>query len=289
MGSRLRLRGCLALGVAVALAGCGHASGERAEVARYIKTVDRVESALSGPLANVTTAGVDFMLARKAGPQHQSASYRGEEQALLNALTRIRSLRRELAAAPAPAAARRLRAMLLELVDGQASMTHQVALLVAFLPPFDAALTQVAPATTRLNTALRKRTAPTKAAISTGDAAKAAALRRFKTDVDTVVRRLRALKPPAASAPNYRTQLESLEGMSDAAGRLADAVTSGSMSRVQPLLAAYDRAARSDQSLAAQRAQIAAVRAYNAHAARFATWEVAIQRELRRIEKTLPP
>ena len=236
------------------VAGCGHESSQRAAVARYIKEVNRLETALDGPLSNVTTAGVDFMLGQKAGPHRQPASYGAEELTLLSALARIRALGGELAAPAAPAVAHRLRTLLLELVDGQASTTHQVALLVAFLPRFDAALTKLAPATADLNRALRTRTAPTRAAITSSDAAKAAALRRFKAHDDVIGRRLRPLPPPAASAPNYHTQLASLEGMSDAAGRLADAVTSGALSRVRPLLAAYDRAARSDQLPDAQKA-----------------------------------
>jgi hypothetical protein len=291
-----RLRGCLALGLLATVAGCGQSSSspQRAALAAYITRVDRIESALNGPLTKVTTTGVDFMLARqgKSGSQQRAATtvpgYAAEERALRRALVRIRTLRRELAAAPAPARARHLRRMLLELVDGQAGLTHQVALLVAFLPRFDALLAELAPATQQLNAALRKRTAATRPAIAAGDAAKTRALRRFKASVDAIVRRLRTLMPPAASKPNYTTQLKSLEGMSAAAGGLASAIKTRALKRVRPLLLAYDRAATSDQSLTAQKAEIAAVRAYDAKAAAFNALQGDIQAELRRIEKALP-
>jgi hypothetical protein len=282
------------------VAGCGQAasSPQRNAVAAYIKRVDRIEAALSGPLASVTTAGVDFMVARqpKSGSHTSTTttacagctSYASEEHALRQGLTRIHALRRELAVTAAPPIAHRLREMLLHLVDGQASLTHQVALLVAFLPRFDALLGDLAPATQQLNAALRKPTAATRSGIAASDAAKTVALRRFKTNVDSIVRRLRTLTPPAASEPNFATQLRSLEGMSAAAGGLARAIKSRELSRVRPLLIAYDRAATVDQSLAAQKAEIAAVRAYDAQAAGFNAQQADIQAELRRVEKALP-
>jgi hypothetical protein len=291
-----RLRGCLALGLLVSVAGCGQSSSspQRAALAAYVTRVDRIESALNGPLAHVTTAGVDFMLTRQAqsgSPKHgatSAPSYAAEEHALQRALSRIHTLRRELAATTTPAIARHLRRMLLELIDGQARLTHQVALLVAFLPHFDTLLAELGPATQGLNSALRKRTAATRSAIAASDAAKTVALHRFKASVDSIVRRLRTLRPPAASEPNYTTQLKSLEGMSAAAGGLATAIKSHALKRVRPLLVAYDRAATRDQSLGAQKAEIAAVRAYDAEAAAFNTLQGDIQAELRRIEKALP-
>jgi hypothetical protein len=52
--------------------------------------------------------------------------------------------------------------------------------------------------------------------------------------------------------------------MATSAGRLAGALAAGERSGLGPLLAQFDRAATSNQSAGVQRAQIAAVHAYNA-------------------------
>jgi hypothetical protein len=178
--------------------------------------------------------------------------------------------------------------MLLALISGQARMTRQLALLVGFLPRFDATLARLGPATQTLNAALTKRAPRTRKGLAAGNALKVAALRRFQAEMGVVVRELRTLTPPAASAPGYRAQLTTLEGMSAAAGRIADALAAGALSHLRPLLIAYDRAATHSQTRAVQEAQIAAVRAYDKQATSFQTLKSRVQGELQRVEARLP-
>ena len=74
-------------------------------------------------------------------------------------MSQIESLRARLAEITAPPAAEQLRALLLQLIDGEASMTRELAQLVAFLPQYNAALASLGPAIRRLELALARRSA----------------------------------------------------------------------------------------------------------------------------------
>jgi hypothetical protein len=75
--------------------------------------------------------------------------------------------------------------------------------------------------------------------------------------------------------------------MSTSAGRLADALAGGAPTNVAPLLVAFDRAATSNQTVAVQRAEIAAVRAYDAQSVKLETLSRQIERERLRLADTL--
>jgi hypothetical protein len=287
---RLPVGAAVAVAIALALAGCGKtASPQRAALASYIKQVDRIERALAVPLARVTTAGDEFSAARRAQSPARAhvPSYAAQQRQLVRARQQMLALGHELAATPSPVAARRLRTMLLALIDGQARTTRQLALLVGFLPRFDTVLARVVPVTQALNAALTKAAPHTRKGLAAGNAAKVAALRRFEDQVSSVVRELRPLAPPAASAPTYQAQIRSLVGMSYYAGQIAKTLAAGKLSRLRPELLAYDRAATSSQSLAVQKAQRAAVVAYDEQTASFETLKTRIQSELQRVEATL--
>jgi hypothetical protein len=74
---------------------------------------------------------------------------------------------------------------------------------------------------THLEAALSVRSASGAGAVSDVYAAKAAALRRFRSQAHRIIGRLHGLSAPAASAPTYRAQVSALEGMATSAGRLA--------------------------------------------------------------------
>jgi hypothetical protein len=247
--------------------------------------VGRIEAALAGPLAAVTRSGAQFSREQSAGSSAITGVFKlSPEPGLLKALAQIRALRARLAALTTPPPAVRLRALLLELIDGQAGMTREVAELVAFLPRYNAGLGALGPATTRLKLALSQRTARGAAAVAAVYAAKAAALRQFQASVDKILAQLRRLRPPAVSEPSYRAQLASLEGMGTSAGRLAAALASGGgTSNVQPLLQQFDRAAASSRTVAVQKEEIAAVRAYNSRSAALTRLSQAVAEEHQRL------
>lgn len=286
---RVPIRGALlAALVSVLVAGCGQSSSPRLAVARYIRRVNRIESGLAQPLAAVTRAGGQFAAQPTAAAGKLGGVITlGQEQPLLTATAKILALRRELASIPAPAPAAHLRALLLKLIDGQVAMTREVTKLVVFLPRFQKALGPLAPATTRLEAALSRNSAYGAAAVAAVFAAKVAALRQFQAQVNRIAGQLRRLHPPTVSKPSYRAQLSSLEGMAASAGRLADALASGDRSGLGPLLTQFDRAATSSQTASVQRAEIAAVRAYNARIAGLTQLSQSVEAERERLANTL--
>ena len=258
--------------LALVAAGCGHQSSERPAVARYVKQVNTIEAALAAPLASVTSAGNAFSRQQRSGgyvlsqrPAGKSILVLGPspEQTLQKALTGIRALRARLAAVGAPPAAGHLRVLLLELIDGEAAMTRELAELVAYLPAYAAALGPLGPATRHLETVLSRRTAYGAAAVSAVFATKAAALRRFQATTHALVVQLHRLRPPPVSRPGYVAEVTALRGMGASAGRLAAMLASGGSANVGPVLAQFDRAAGNGDTLAVQRAEIAATRAYD--------------------------
>jgi hypothetical protein len=271
----------------VLTAGCGQSSSQRPAVAAYLKRVQRIEVALAGPIGVVTHTGNQFALeqgtrARALG--HFLALTPG--QPLVQAAAQIRALRTRLAAIRTPAPATRLRALLLELCDRQARMTDELAKLVVFLPRFSAVMTPFPPAVVRLERALAVQSAYGAAAVASAYASKAAALRQFQGTLQRIIGQLRGLLVPAVSKPAYEAQLHALQGMSTSAGRLAGALADGPQGNVGQLVAAFDRAATSTQTRAAQRAQIAAVRAYDAQSAKLSQLSDMIEVERSRLDRT---
>jgi hypothetical protein len=274
------------LSLVAALTGCGsHTSSERAQVARYVSGVNRIESALSQPLATVTR--VSTKVSSRRSPL-AGAGLAVSEQQLTQALGQIKAQEERLDALPAPASAMRLRTLLLNVGTEEAHLTAQLKLLVAFLPRFSTVMSPLGPALTRLERTLSVRQAPGAAAVSAVYAAKANALRRFHTTTAVIITRLSRLSPPDVSKPAYRAQLTSLRGMGASAGRLADALASGAPGNVRPLLVDFDRAALTSRTLPVQRAQIAAIRAYDAQTRRLSTLSEDVVRERLRLVRSLP-
>ena len=282
-----RLRGALALLAAVLAGGCGsHSHTQRPAVAKYVTQVNRVEATLTKPLEQITRAGATFASELRSGPVAEGPIVNATGQTLQGALAQIRSAQVDLALLPTPVPARRLRSLLLALTAGEAAMTNQLALLVAYLPRFDAALATLGPAAVSLEHVL-SRGATGASAVAAIYAAKANALRRFRLAVGLVIARLRKLQPPAVSKPGYTAELTSLRGMSSSAGGLAAALSSGALGKVDPLLLSFDKAATESHSRGVQRAQIAAVRAYDGDSANLTKLQSKIYQERLRLDNYL--
>jgi hypothetical protein len=270
------------------LAGCGSSqSGPRSGVAHYIGKVDRIELTLKTPLATVTRAGSQLASSPQRASLLGNLERAGSEQALSAALTTIRSAQARIAALTTPAAARRLRSLLLSLTASEADLTHQLRLLAVFLPRFSAALAPLGPAILSLEQTLARTRAYGSAAVSALYTAKAQALRRFQGVTNLLLARLHRLSPPRVSLPQYRAELTSLRGMGTSSGRLARALAGGAQGNVRPLLLAFDRAAVATRTRSAQRSEIAAIKAYDASTARLNTLAAAVASERLRLSKTL--
>jgi hypothetical protein len=282
------------------LGGCGNThKTPRAAVAAYLTEVNAVEKQLAPPLVSVTRTIVQFARQSRASgaPRKKGAGagalgqFRvvpgGQADALLHADAQIKGLRGRLATLPAPGPAQRLRTLLLELVDRQATLTHQMAKLVVFLPGFSQAMAPLGPALVRLERVLSVAQAQGPAAVAAVYAQKSAALRGFRAIALTIQRSLRRLDPPVVSLPSYRAQVRAVQGMARSAEGLAAALGASSTAAARPLLAQFSRAATGPTSLTAQRAQIAAIHAYDAQIASLNRLAEAASRERLRLSRTL--
>lgn len=274
--------------LAVLGAGCGSSHhSQRPAVAAYIRKVDQLELELRAPLATVTKAGSQLAGAPRKATLLGNLAQASNRQQLAQALARIRGLQSRLRALPCPAPARHLRALVLQLTAGEADLTQQLRLISTFLPRFGVVLRPLAPAALSLERVLSQRSAYGSAAVLAVYQAKARALRTFQGTSQRIVATLSRLRPPRVSTPEYRAELVSLRGMGTAAGRLATALAQGNPGNVAPLLAAFDRAAAVTHSPAIARAEIRAIKAYDASTTRLSGLSQAIAAERGHLSNTL--
>jgi hypothetical protein len=270
--------------------GCGHSgSGEQAALARYVARADAVELALRTPLSAVTRAGNLFAREQAAGAGRPlPGASAAHARALGQAAARVAALRVRLAAITAPAVAARLRALLLELIDGQLRLTGEVQRMVLYMPAFAAAATPLLPALRRLEPALDRRSAAGASAVAAAYREKAAALRRFAATLKPLLEAMSGLHPPVLLQAGYRAQLASIRGMRLNADLLAGALEGRRAAETQRILRAFDRAAAVPHSETVQKAEIAAVRAYDHQVRELERLAGAAQAERNRLAGSAP-
>jgi len=239
-----------ALALCLVAAGCGggKSTARRDAVATYILKVDAIEQRLAKPLLDVSKANRDFAKGHGASPAARLE--------LVRAQATIGRLERLLRAVPAPPDAARLHRLLLGYVAGEEELAGEAVRLARFLPAFTATLALLQ----RPNVELRQVLSQKKASL----AARADALDRYEAELTPVIAKLRSLRPPPASRPVWAAQIATLERVRAAVGPLAKALRAKRYAEIPKLLHTLNAAAVGNQSLAAQRAQIAAVKAYNA-------------------------
>ena len=179
---------------------------------------------------------------------------------------------------PPPDAAH-LHALLLAFVAHEESIAGEVVQLATFVPAFDATLQELAPASTAVKAVLAAKTATV--------ADKAAALDRYGAALTPIIRQLKALHPPLASRPVWSQQTATLVSVRAAATALAEALRQNQGAAVPALLHRLSEAAAGNQTLAAQRAQIAAVVAYNDRVKSLNTLGSKISDEEARLQRSL--
>jgi hypothetical protein len=256
------------------LAGCG--GHTHAALSDYLHRVQTAEGGMAGQLQEVTSANQAFARAKKDDPQLA--------RKLATAERTLRTLRERLAAVTAPPQAAHLRALLLELVDGEIGLAREVRQLAAFVPRYSVALRPLQPASAALKTKLAasaKGAAATKAL----NGAKADALTAYAGTVGSVIETIRPLEPPPAWQPTYEQQFQSLSQLQASALALARAVRANNAQAIPALLHQFDAAAVSNQTVAAQEHEIAAVKAYNGRITRLVRLARAVEKERSRLEK----
>ena len=273
-------------------------SKERRDVTAYIDSVNAIENQMHRPLTRVMLAYRDFT--------GNSLARRNPVPELAAAAQTLARLNRRLAVLPAPPQAKKLRAALVRLVAEQAEVTREVQRLAAFTPAYAKVLRNAQAAGAELGRALRAVKIPTphtlrgtkkqiraaqaryRADSSAAAAAQSAAIDAYDGRVASIVHRLRNLQPPAALVPTYRAELHGLQDAAAAGSRLANELRKPRRTAVAELGRQFTLASREAQALTAQRAEIAAVRAYNARARAIASTSTDVQREVARLQATLP-
>jgi len=187
-------------------------------------------------------------------------------------------------------------------VSQEVSVAHEVAQLAVFSPRFaaDIALTRVAGA--KLAHALAAAKAPTPRRIRgtkkqvqaaqaqfTAEAEKAAAQQAAAVDaydaaLGVALRGLAKLDPPRVLEPSFRTQVHAFELSRSAGAALAAELRKKNRTNVSVLGRRFTIATRSAGSVSAQKAEIAAIRAYNKRANAIGALQGRIQSELARLQ-----
>ena len=288
----LGIAAAVAVGVAVAvtLLGRSSASPKHKAVASYITDVDQIQQGMQVELIN--TVSVYRAFANGVIPAKTLVPRLGQAERTL------RRLQGRLVALPAPVPAKRLRKLLIRLVGSEVSTAHEVGQLATFSPKFAVLLKAVRTAGSELATALAAVKPPqahklhgTKKQVKEAQAqfaaaaAKAAALQADAVDaydakLAGIERDLRKLDPAPVVMPDYRTQLKTLEASRTAGSALARELRKTNRARVAVLSRRFTLAARLAGSTGAQKAQIAAIKAYNKRVREIGALQGAIKLEL---------
>jgi hypothetical protein len=281
--------------VAVTVFGRSSESPKHKAVAAYITDVDQIQQGMQAQLINTVSA---FRALANGSVGAKSLAPR-----LAQAESTLRVLQGRLVALPAPAPAKHLRQLLIQLTGSEVSTAREVGQLARFSPRFAALLKDVRTAGAELARALgavkppqahklhgtKKQIAQAQAAF-TAAADKAAALQADAVDayvakIARLERELGRLQPPPIVSPAYRTQLRTLTTSRTTGSALAKELGKTNRSDVAAFSRKFTLAARIAGSVSAQKAQIAAIKAYNQRVRKIGTLQGDIKVELARLQQ----
>lgn len=269
---RLAALGLCALALCCLASACGGKSTARRDaVATYILKVDAIEQRLSKPLLDVSKANRDFSKGRGASPKAR--------RELAQAEATIATLQRRLEAVQPPPDAAKLHALVIRFVASEKELAGEVVRLATFIPAFTGTLTLLAAPNEQLKQVLGTK----KATLDE----RAAALDRYRAELTPVIAKLRRLDPPPASRPVWQQQIGTLIGVRTAVDALADALRAKRYAAIPRLLHRLNVASVTNQTVAAQKAQIAAVKAYNDRISAVSALGRKIVNETARLQRTL--
>jgi hypothetical protein len=291
----LGITAAVAVAAAVSVALIGRSSSPKhSAVARYITDVDDVQQQMQAQLTKTVAAYRSYA---KGGGSAKTSTPDLEQ-----AEVTLRLLQRRLVDLPAPQPAKHLRILLLQLTGLEVAIAHEVAQLSGFTPPYAVLLKQARAASVVLSHALsavkppvahkirgtRKQVLKAQAAFTAAASAAAAqqadAVEAYDTKIAVLEHRLRALDPPPVMTPAYRTQLKTLEASRSAGSALAQELRKQDRSHVAIFGRRFTLAARTAGSVSAQKAQIAAITAYNRRVRGIGTLQGDIRQELVRLQ-----
>ena len=123
------------------------------------------------------------------------------------------------------------------------------------------------------------------AAAAQAAAEQAAAIDVYDAKVVVLLRRLRRLRPPAVMTPVYRTELQTLLASRKAGAALAARLRTHDRSDVAELGRRFTLATRRAQGVQAQRAQNAAIKAYDRRVGAIGALSRGVQDEVARLRR----
>lgn len=285
----------VAAALVVTLAGRSPASPKHKAVAAYIKAVDQIQQQMQAQLTDTVKAYRAF--------SNGGAPSKSLTPQLLQAEKTLQRLRRRIVALPAPAPAKRLRALLVQLTDSEVSTAHEIGRLSAYAPQYSAVLKQAKTVGAELSHQLgavkpptahkirgtkqqvQKAQAAFTAAATAAASAQADAIDAYVAKIAVLSARLRKLRPPPVMTPSYRTELQTLAASRRSGLALALELRKANRSQVAVLGRKFTLAARLAGSVSAQKAQIAAIKAYNVRARAIGTLQGKIQQELAKLQQ----
>jgi hypothetical protein len=274
-------------------------SKQRKGVAAYIDTVNLVQNQMHIQLTKVALAYRDLAAAGSIRRRHAPAQ-------LGAAAATLRRLDQRLIATPAPPEASKLRSLVIKLVAQQAALTREVQELALFTPRFSVYVTRLRAISARFNNAMgavvqpkRKAVHGTRAQVAAAErayaaaqsaaaAAQANAIAAYVGDISALLKELRTLVVPTVVAPTFDAEMRSLHDITVTGTRLAAELRTPNRTHLNDRIRAFTLAGREAGDLAVQRAQIAAIRAYNRRSRAVGTTASAVQDELARLGRVLP-
>lgn len=251
--------------LALALSGCG--GSKNAAVKRYAQQVNAVTSGMRLDLEQVAAANVAFR--SKANLAELAPKLALAERSLATFAARLAALR-------PPPAAKQVAATLARLVALERALVAELHDFAIFLPAFREALVPYRKAIVAFQRAARTVKTATAEAVVVDTYARA---------LSPPLAALARLSPPAVLEPTYAAEVRVLRSSRATALSLAAALRARQTGRAHALLVQLSRDAVSGGSLAAQRAQIAAVQAYDAKVQNVTNLENRAQLELARLQR----
>ena len=295
----LGVTAAVAVAAAVIVTVTNHSSdsSEHKAVSGYITQVDTIEQQLQTQLTQTLRAYHDFV----QGNTPTKTLVPRLDGARLT-LTRLRT---KLAAVPAPVEAMHLRSLLLRLLDDEVATAGEVTKLARFAPAYNGVLKRARRDGRRLSRALaavkppaahklrgtRKQVALAQAQFThEADAAaaeQADAIAVYDGEIAGVVQSLRRLAPPLVMRPAYLGQLTALTQSRTAGAALAAELRKPARTDIAVYGRRFTIAARVAGTLSVQRAEIAAVKAYNRRVNHIGALQGEVQAELRRLQSVV--
>lgn len=261
-----RLVAVVSLACLLAAAGCGGKDGDRRAVDDYIRAIASVQADAAPSLAKANATYGAFLRGKLSGAARKRRLGQAERS--------IRTARSNLAAIQAPAAAARLRRLMLGYYDKSADLAYETRLLGAYEPAAQAALRPRAALNRNLQKSLRA---------ARGGAAQAKVLGRFADGLESTLVRMRRLHPPPLLLATHVAEVQRLNGTRRLALELRGALQRQDARAVARLLIRFRKLSSGTAPSLTQ----SAVDAYEQRYRGLTMQAAAVEKERRRLEDTL--